>query len=79
VVGRWDVQVLGGRDRLAYEALVRDDARTDFIGRFGGGIGYTVGDQVRASFDVNSFYRSSEISGREYGGIRAGFSVTYGY
>jgi hypothetical protein len=79
IIGRWDGQLSGGRDRLSYQASSEANRRTDFIGRFGGGIGYTVGDQVRASFDVNSFYRSSEISGREYGGIRAGFSVTYGY
>jgi hypothetical protein len=79
VVGRWDVQFSGGRDRLAYQALLPVDARTDFIGRFGGGVGYTLGDDLRISFDVNSYYRSSEIPGREYGGVRAGISVTYGY
>jgi hypothetical protein len=80
IIGRWDLQVSGGRDRLAYQALIEAlDARTDFIGRFGGGIGYTIGDQVRAGFDVQSFYRSSDLPGREYGGIRAGVSVTYGY
>lgn len=79
VVGRWDVQLSGGRDRLSYQATNPVDARKDFVGRFGGGVGYAVGDQIRASFDVNSFYRSSDIPGREYGGIRAGLSVTYGY
>jgi hypothetical protein len=66
VTGRWDVQLYGGRDRLAYQAI-------------GGGIGYTIGDQVRAGFDVQSFYRSSDVPGREYGGIRSGVTVTYGY
>ncbi len=79
VTGKWDAQVSGGRDRLAYQAINPTDARKDFVGRFGGGIGYAVRDQVRASFDVNSVYRSSEIPGREYGGIRAGLNVTYGY
>lgn len=80
IIGRWDVQLSGGRDRLAYQALVPAiDARTDFIGRFGGGIGYTFGEQMRFSFDVNSYHRSSELPGREYGSIRAGVSVTYGY
>jgi hypothetical protein len=78
VVGRWDVQVLGGRDRLAYEALVSDDARTDFIGRFGGGIGYTIGEDMRVGIEVQSFYRSSPIPSREYGNLRAGLTVTYG-
>jgi hypothetical protein len=79
ITGRWDFQLSGGRDRLAYEAIIPVDARTDFIGRFGGGVGYAMGDQVRASFDVNSFYRSSPDPRREYGGIRAGLSVIYGY
>lgn len=79
VTGRWDVQLSGGRDRLSYQAIDPTDARRDFIGRFGGGIGYQVGEEVRASFDVNSFYRRSDIRGREYGGVRAGVSVTYGY
>lgn len=79
VIGRWDIQLSGGRDRLSYQALDRQDARNDFVGRFGGGIGYTVGEDVRTSFDVQSFYRRSSIPGREYGSVRAGLSVTYGY
>ncbi|MEO8680207.1 MAG: outer membrane beta-barrel protein [Vicinamibacterales bacterium] len=80
VTGRWDAQLTGGRDRLAYQFIVTSaDARTDFVGRFGGGIGYSLGDQTRVSFDVTSFYRTSQIPGREYGSIRAGLSVTYGY
>jgi hypothetical protein len=79
VVGRWDIQVTGGRDRLAYQALSERDARTDYVGRVGGGVGYTVGNDMRVSFDVQSFYRSSLIEAREYGNLRAGLSVTYGY
>lgn len=79
VTGRWDVQLSGGRDRLAYQSILQSvDARTDFIGRFGGGIGYTLGEQMRISFDVNSYHRRSDLPGREYGSIRAGVSVTYG-
>jgi len=79
VTGRWDVQLSGGRDRLSYEAINPTDKRRDFVGRFGGGLGYALNDQLRASFDVNSFYRRSDDPHREYRGIRAGFSVTYGY
>ena len=80
ITGRWDFQVTGGRDRLAYHALIAAvDARTDFIGRFGGGIGYTLGEQTRISFDVNSYYRSSVRPELEYGSVRAGVSVNYGY
>lgn len=81
VIGRWDAQLTGGRDRLAYQGILGLSSieRDDHVGRFGGGIGYALGDQVRVSFDVQSFYRSSDIPGREYGGTRAGVSVTYGY
>jgi Putative beta-barrel porin 2 len=79
LIGRWDIQLSGGRDRLGYQAFLPVDKRTDFIGRFGGGIGYTVGDEVRVGFEAQSVYRSSEDPNREYGGVRAGVSVTYGY
>ena len=79
VGGSWDVQVTGSRDRLAYEALLPRDARTDHFDRFGGGVGYTLGDLTRISFDLTSFYRSSIDPRREYGGIRGGVSVSYGY
>jgi hypothetical protein len=80
VTGRWDVQLSGGRDRLAYQAIIAStDARTDSIGRFGGGIGYTVGEQTRVSLDVNSYHRSSVVPGFAYSTTRAGISVNYGY
>lgn len=79
VTGKWDAQLSGGRDRLAYQSNVATYRRKDFVGRFGGGIGYAIRDGVRASFDVQSFYRSSDVPGREYGGVRAGFSMSYGY
>jgi hypothetical protein len=79
VVGRWDVQGTGGRDRLAYRGIIAALDRRDFMGRWGGGIGYSVGEQIRVAFNVQSFYRSSERPGREYGGVRVGVSVTYGY
>jgi hypothetical protein len=79
ITGRWDLQLSGGRDHLAYQALLPIDARTDSIGRFGGGVGYTLGEETRISFDVNSYYRRSVLPGREYGSVRAGVSVNYGY
>jgi hypothetical protein len=79
VVGRWDAQATGGRDRLAYEGIIDPLDRRDFVGRWGGGVGYNLGEQVRIGFNVQSFYRSSDVPGREYGGLRAGLSVTYGY
>lgn len=79
VVGRWDAEVTGGRDRLAYRGILSGLDRSDFIGRWGGGIGYSLGEQVRVAFNIRSYFRSSELPGREYGGIRAGLAVTYGY
>jgi len=80
VTGRWDFQLSGGRDRLSYQSVIRAlEARTDFVGRFGGGIGYTFGEQTRISFDVNSYQRRSVDPGRQYSSTRAGISVTYGY
>lgn len=79
VVGRWDVQVTGGRDRLGYEAISSRDARTDYVDRIGGGIGYTFGQEMRVSADVQQYLRSSLIESREYKNLRAGISVTYGY
>lgn len=78
ITGRFDAQLTGGRDRLGYRGVDQAAERTDFVGRFGGGIGYNLNNDLRVSFDVNSFYRSSAIRGREYGAIRAGVSVTYG-
>ena len=79
IVGSWDAAVTGGRDRLAYQSVGDRNDRTDFAGRFGGSVGYTLNDQIRLSFDINSFFRRSDIPGRDYGGVRSGLSVTYAY
>jgi hypothetical protein len=77
ITGRWDGQLTGGRDRLAYQAITHD-GRTDFVSHFGGGIGYELGDQVRMSFDIQSVHRSSVVS-NNYDGLRYGVNMTYGY
>lgn len=79
VIGRWDVQLSGGRDRLAYQALLPRDIRTDHVERVGGGIGYTVGEQLRVGLDVQSYFRASDLPGRDYRTLRGGVSVMYGY
>ncbi len=56
ITGRWDAQLSGGRDRLSYQAANVADKRRDFMGRFGGGIGYAVRDQVRAGLNVTYGY-----------------------
>jgi hypothetical protein len=88
ITGRWDVQLTGGRDRLAYQAsdptpqapgpgVVAD--RLDRIDRVGGGMGYTFGEDMRLGFDVISYQRQSDVIGRDYRTLRAGASVTYGF
>ena len=80
ITGRWDVQLVGGRDRLAYQELAGlTDGRTDIVNRIGGGIGYQVGEDTRVSLDAQSVQRESDAAGRSYKGIRAGLSVTYGF
>lgn len=79
VVGRWDVQLSGGRDRLAYQAALPRDMRIDRVDRFGGGVGYAVGDELRVGVNVESYFRSSDLPGRNYRTVRGGVSVTYGF
>lgn len=79
LTGRWDFQLAGGRDRLSYQSVIDTLERTDKVGRFGGGIGYALGEGRRISFDVDSMYRRSRDSEREFGSIRAGVSVSYDY
>lgn len=81
VLGPWDFQVLGGRYRLNYagEPLPSGEDRLDRVDRVGGGIGYTLGQDVRLSFDVQSIERQSEVPGRDYNTLRAGFSGNYGF
>jgi hypothetical protein len=81
ISGRWDVQVLGGREHLAYRSAVPAivAAHNDRVDRIGGGVGYQLGDDTRISLDVYSLQRQSEIVGRDYKTIRAGVSVMYGF
>ena len=46
---------------------------------YGGGIGYVLGQQMRLGFDVNYMDRTSDADiTRNYEGVRAGFTITYG-
>jgi hypothetical protein len=79
IFGRWDVQVSGGRVLQDYLPTARASGRTDATERVGGGIGYSLTPHVRASFDITSVHRTSELQRRDYSGIVGGFSVGYGY
>ena len=76
-----DVVGRGGRYRLDYEriGLAENLRRSDSGVRYGGGLGYMLGEFVRIGFDVNYIDRESEADiTRNYEGVRAGVSVTYG-
>jgi hypothetical protein len=77
----WEVTATGARQSLAYHGLTTESAALDRTDRgtiLGLGIGYLVGETVRVGFDVNYYRRESEIAGRNYDGLRAGASVSYG-
>ena len=77
--GRWDVQLTGSRARQDFVAVAGNLPRTDVTDRVGGGIGYVIANELRASFDVISLRRYSKLPGRDYNSIVGGFAVTYGY
>ena len=77
--GRWDMQVSGNRIRQDYLATALLAARTDLSDRIGASLGYALARQVRASFDLNSVNRRSDLQPRDYRGVVGGFSMTYGY
>jgi hypothetical protein len=77
----WDVAGRVGRYKLDYETvgLPGAERRSDSGNRYGGGIGYSLGQYVRLGFDVNYIDRQSDASiTRNYEGVRAGLTVTYG-
>ncbi len=77
--GRWDVQLTGGRASQDFLATAGNPSRTDITDRIGGGIGYIIANQLRASFNVSSVRRYSELPGQQYDSLVGGFSVNYGY
>jgi hypothetical protein len=81
ITSTWDVVGRAGRYELSYEtvALPGLSRRRDEGKRFGGGIGYTLGQYMRLGFDVNYIDRTSDADiTRNYEGVRAGFAVSYG-
>lgn len=79
LIGRWDLQVTGGRTQQDYSATTVMNGRRDRLDRVGGGIGFTMANQLRASIDISTFKRISGVPGRDYSGALGGFSLTYGY
>jgi hypothetical protein len=80
LIGRWDLQLQGGQDRLNFEGIASRAGgnRVDTVDRFGGGIGFEIRPGTRISFDVRAFQRDSPVPSRDYNTLRAGLSVNYG-
>jgi hypothetical protein len=81
--GSWDVVGRVGLTRMAYQGFDQVGAltldRNDRTWLVGTGVGRRVGTDVRLGVDVNYVTRTSSVPFREYSGVRAGGSVTYGY
>src|SRR5262245_56596626 len=83
IFGPFDAVGRLGASRLAYRdsagANVGFNDRTDRVRTFGGGLGYHMGRDLRLGFNIDQQHRISQVSQREYDGLRYGVSVTYGY
>jgi hypothetical protein len=87
----WDLQARAGNQQLAYRGAVLPSGsqgagefapiadRTDHVVFYGGGVGYRLGPEVRLGFNVDYYTRRSDVSIRQYQGLRVGSSVTYGF
>jgi hypothetical protein len=76
VVGRLGVQTLAYRDRAGAAVLVAN--RVDNVRTYGAGVGYHMGKDVRLGFNVDQSQRISDVTGRQYSGLKFGTAVTYG-
>jgi hypothetical protein len=79
--GGWDIRASGSVQSLGYRGLVDSTTnydRTDTARILGLGVGYLIGETLRIGIDVNYLARRSDIAGRNYDGLRAGASVSYG-
>ena len=79
--GPLDVQVVGGTERLEYEALAGspEAARGDRLRTLGGGIGYRLSDNSRLGLNIEHTERSSPVEERRYTRRRIFASFTYGF
>jgi hypothetical protein len=81
VASSWDVLARSGWQSLAYNGIRTDlgaSQRTDRGQLYGLGIGYLLGETLRLGLDVNYYFRRSALTNRNYDGLRAGVSVSYG-
>lgn len=80
---KWDLQATAGEQRLAYQGVglgkAIGDGRTDTVNSLGGGVGYRFPSGLRLGLNIDHFRRQSDRDLRDYDGLRAGMSVTYGF
>lgn len=81
IYGPFDVQAVGGADRLAYEQRTDapDARRRDTLRTLGGGVGYRFGEHSRVGVNVEQTERSSPVAERRYTRRRILASLTYGF
>jgi putative beta-barrel porin BBP2 len=77
IVGRVGRQKLAYRDRAGAAVAVSD--RIDYVDSYGGSIGYHIGPELRAAFNVDHYNRVTEVTLNSYDNLRFGFSLTYGF
>jgi putative beta-barrel porin BBP2 len=79
VAGPFELQAVGGRERLDYRhAVFALVDRTDTTKVVGGGVGYRLRENVRCGFNVEYAKRQSDRPGRDYKRTRAFATFTYG-
>ncbi len=83
----WDLVGRAGRQTLDYHGVTPGSAsnasfpaaHVDTISQYGAGVGYRIGRTLRIGFDGNYLRRrSSDLSQRDYQGVRMGASISYG-
>ena len=83
VFGRLDFVVRGGIENLAYQdrvgATVAATGRTDHLVRYGGGIGYHKGKNLRIGVNYDQTRRESVIDPHSYERPSFGTSLTYDF
>ena len=81
VGGPWSVNARTSLQRLAYQAveLLGLPGRVDVVRSYGVGAGYRLGSATTLGFNVDYFTRQSALDARQYRGLRAGSSITYGF
>lgn len=79
VIGRFDVQAIGGRQRLDYRTgVTTETTRLDHADVLGAGIGFRIRENLRLGFNGEYARRQSERVARQYQRRRIFASLNYG-